>query len=64
MTTTTYTQKDLSKMARTLVTYKNKRQDRKVRFIGYTLNVHNLGASLWAHAKDDDGAIHNWVIAI
>ena len=64
MTSTTYTPKDLSKMARKLVAYKNKTQDRKVRFIGYTLNVHNLGASLWVHAKADDGTIQDWVIAL
>ena len=51
MTITNYTQKELSQMARKLVAYKNKTQDRKVRFIGYTLNVHNLGASLLVHAE-------------
>ena len=62
--TTTYTPKELSKMARKLVAGMSKMQGRKVKFAGYTLNVHNLGTSLWAHAKDDDGTIHNWVIAI
>ena len=32
--------------------------------VRYTLDIHNLGASLWAHAKRDDGTTLNWVIAI